>query len=168
MKVHVEDPRAVKSFVKDLGTLQINFNEGSQEGTNMGIRDDYTLYEKITNYFPPEPEPTSPIIPLAFCGLLGFMFFMFFIQLFSNGANLGNLSFFGLIFIINYAAILAIIVFFWFGFVGPFKLNLVSTLWILAAATPVTLFTMNYGLNPENCKVSGFQKPSPAKGKKEN
>lgn len=168
LKVHVEDPRAAKPFVKDLGTFQINFNEGSQDGTNLGTREDYQLYETITNYFPPEPEPTSPFIPLAFSGLLGFMFFLFFVQLFSNGANLGNLSFFGLLFIINYAIILAIIVCFWLGFVGPFKLNLVITLWILAAATPVTLFTMNYGLTPENCKVSGFQKSSSGKQKKDN
>ena len=34
LRAHVEDQRAVKPFVKDLGILQINFNEGSQEGTN--------------------------------------------------------------------------------------------------------------------------------------
>lgn len=115
------------------------------------------MYEIITNYFPPEPEAQSPMIPLAFCGVLVLMFLWFFSQLFDNGSNLGNLSFFGLIFMINYAVILAILVAFWIGTVGPFKLNLVNTLWILAAATPFTLFTMNQGLTPENCHVSGFQ-----------
>lgn len=95
------------------------------------------------------------------------MFMLFFVQLFQNGSNLGNLSFFGFIFLINFAVILLIIIFFWFGNFGPFKLNLVITLWILVAATPVTLFTMNYGLTPENCYVSAFQKTSAGKGKKD-
>lgn len=165
--VHVDDPRADQAVVKNLGSFQINFNEGSQEGTNLGVRDDYQLYETITNYFPPEPKDPSPVFPLAFTGLILFMFTLFFIQLFSNGANLGNLSFFGLLFLINFVVILLIIIFFWFGYIGPFKLNLVTTLWILFAATPVTLFTMNYGLTPENCYVSAFQKPAAGKGKKD-
>ena len=139
-----------------MGIIQINFNEGSQDGNNQGIRDDYQLYDKITNYFPPEPEAKSPIIPLAFCGLLGFMLFTFFVNLYTNGANFGNLSFFGLIFLGNYLLILLILVAFWIGDIGLIKLNLVNTLWILAALTPVTLFTMNYGLTPDNCMVSAF------------
>jgi len=36
-------------------------------------------------------------------------------------------------------------------------MNLVVTLWVLVAAAPFTLFTMNMGLTPEDCHVSGFQ-----------
>lgn len=133
----------------------------------MGIREDYQLYETITNYFPPEPEAPSPVFPMAFTALILLMFTMFFLQLFQNGANLGNLTFSGLVFLINFAGILLIIIFFWFGQFGPFKLNLVITLWILAALTPVTLLTMNYGLTPDNCYVSAFQKAPQGKGKKE-
>lgn len=168
MVLHVNDPRADKALEKKLGVLQINFNEGSQEGTNMGIREDYQLYETIINYFPPEPEAPSPVFPMAFTGLILLMFFWFFSQLFQNGANLGNLSFSGLLFLLNFAVILLILIFFWFGQFGPFKLNLVITLWLLAAATPITLLTMNYGLTPENCFVSPFQKVSGSgKGKKD-
>merc|ERR1719329_55375 len=157
----------MNAVVKNLGSFQINFNEGSQEGTNLGVREDYQLYETITNYFPPEPKAASPIFPLAFTGLILLMFAVFFIQIFTNGANLGYISFWGLLFLINFATVLFIIIFFWFGYVGPFKLNLVNTLWVLLAATPMTLFTMNYGLTPENCHVSGFQKTLTGKGKKD-
>jgi len=47
-------------------------------------------------------------------------------------------------------------------------MNLVVTLWVLVAAAPFTLFTMNMGLTPEDCHVSGFQLPSSSKGKKSN
>ena len=165
--LHIDDPRAKEPVVKNLGSFQINFNEGSQDGTNLGVRDDYQLYETITNYFPPEPKAASPIFPMAFTGIILLMFTLFFLQIFQNGSNLGQLSFFGLLFLMNFATILLIIIFFWFGYIGPFKLNLVNTLWLLLAATPVTLFTMNYGLTPENCHVSAFQKTITGKGKKD-
>ena len=82
LQLHVSDPRADKPIKKKLGVFQINFNEGSQEGTNMGIREDYQLYETITNYFPPEPEAPSPVFPMAFTALILLMFSMFFLQLF--------------------------------------------------------------------------------------
>jgi hypothetical protein len=70
------------------------------------------------------------------------------------------LSFWGLIFLLNYLGILGIIVAFWV------KVNLVNTLWTLLAVSPITLFTMNMGLNPENCFISGFYKPASTKGKR--
>lgn len=115
MTAHVQDPRAVKSFVKDLGTVQILFNEGSLDNENFGIREDYRLYDKITNYFPPEEPEKAALIPLVFSALLGLVFFYFFTSLFSNGANLSNLSFWGMIFLVNYFMILAILVAFWIG-----------------------------------------------------
>jgi len=168
MLAHVQDPRAVKAYVKDLGTVQINFNEGSLDNENFGIREDYRLYDKITNYFPPEEPEKAALIPLVFSALLGLLFFYFFTSLFSNGANLSNLSFWGTIFLINYFLILAILVAFWIGQAGPFKMNLVVTLWVLVAAAPFTLFTMNMGLAPEDCHVSGFQLPRESKSKKSN
>ena len=47
--LHVQDPRAINTFSRELGTLQINFNEGATETTNHGVRDDYKLLDKITN-----------------------------------------------------------------------------------------------------------------------
>lgn len=67
------------------------------------------------------------------------------------------MSFWGLLFTLNYMGIIAIIVAFWV------KINLVNTLWILLAVAPVTLFTMNKGLTPENCHVSGFKKTEKSK-----
>jgi len=67
-----------------------------------------------------------------------------------------------MIFALNYLAILGIIVAFWI------KINLVNTLWILLAVTPVTLFTMNKGLNPENCHISGFEKKEKESGSKKS
>lgn len=89
-------------------------------------------------------------------------------QLFAHGSNLGNLSFFGFLFLVMYALILGILIAFWIGFAGPFKLNLVITLWILAAVIPVFLFFMNLGLDPELCKVQGFQNVQASKSKKQN
>lgn len=152
LKIHVADNRATNTVTKDLGTLQINFNEGSNEINNSGSRDDYTLYPKILNYFPPEEEAKGSIIPLVFCGIIGFCFMVYFTSVFSNNANLKNLGFMGLLFVLNYFAIYAIILAFWI------EVNLVNTLWILLAATPVTLFLMNAGIAPEDCAISGFSK----------
>lgn len=72
--VHVQDPRSVNTFEKELGTLQLNFNEGSTESRYTGVRDDYKLLDIITNYFPPEETEKGSVIPLIFaaaiCSLL--------------------------------------------------------------------------------------------------
>lgn len=141
-----------------MGVLSINFNDGSVEATNFGVRDDFKLLDKITNYFPPEEEPKGALIPLVFSAILGFLFLRFVGSLYGNGANLSLISFSGVVFAANYLLILAIIVAFWL------KINLVNTLWILAALTPVTLFTMNKGLTPENCHISGFEKKDERQG----
>ena len=155
--LHVQDPRAINTFSRELGTLQINFNEGATETTNHGVRDDYKLLDKITNYFPPEEPPKGAAIPLAFTVVIIGLFLYFVTQLYSNHANLSNMSFWGLVFALNYLAILAVIVAFWV------KVNLVNTLWILLAAAPATLFTMNKGLTPDNCHISGFSRPQKSK-----
>ena len=142
-----------------MGVLSINFNDGSVEATNFGVRDDFKLLDKITNYFPPEEEPKGALIPLVFSAILGFLFLRFVGSLYGNGSNLSLISFSGVVFAANYLLILAIIVAFWL------KINLVNTLWILAALTPVTLFTMNKGLTPENCHISGFEKKDERQGK---
>ena len=152
LQVHCEDPRSINKVVVDLGTLQINFNEGTNEALNDGMREDFKMYDKIVNYFPPEEPEKGAFIPLVFSGALGFMLFVYFTQLYTNSANMSNLSFWGLLFIVNYLAILGVIVAFWF------KINLVNTLWILIALAPVTLFMMNKGLTPDNCHISGFSK----------
>ena len=157
--LHVEDSRAVNKIEMTLGVLSINFNDGSVEATNFGVREDYKLLDKITNYFPPEEEPKGPLVPLVFSGVLGFLFLRFVGSLYGNGANLSLLSFSGVIFAANYLLILAIIVAFWL------KINLVNTLWILLALSPITLFTMNKGLTPENCHISGFEKKEERQGK---
>lgn len=155
---HAEDPRAAKTFSKDLGTLQINFNEGTTEATNDGVRDDYKLLDVITNYFPPEEAGKGAAIPLAFSAALVGLLGHFVLQICSNHANWSKLSFWGFVFTLNYLLILGIIVAFWI------EINLVNTLWILLAVSPVTLFTMNKGLTPENCHIPAFQRES-GKGK---
>ena len=142
-----------------MGVLSITFNDGSIEATNFGVREDFKLLDKITNYFPPEEVEKGAMIPLVFSGILGFLFLKFVGTLYGNGANLSLLSFSGFIFALNYMLILAIIVAFWL------KINLVNTLWILAALSPITLFTMNKGLTPENCHISGFEKKEERQGK---
>lgn len=152
MVVHIDDPRAVKAHKFDLGILYVNFNEGSAEGSNSRVRDDYRLLDKITNYFPPEEPEKGSLIPLVFSVGIVSLFLYYVGQIYSCQANMSKLSFWGSVFTLNYMGILAIIVAFWI------KVNLVNTLWILLAVAPVTLFTMNKGLTPENCHVSGFQK----------
>lgn len=144
-----------------MGTLQINFNEGSSEAENHGVRDDFKLLETITNYFPPEEAEKGAAIPLAFSAAIIGLLVYYVGHLYGNQANLSNLSFWGSVFTLNYILILVIIVAFWI------KINLVNTLWILLAVSPVTLFTMNQGLTPANCHISGFQRPHKG-GKKDN
>ena len=113
------------------------------------------MYDTITNYFPPEPAPMSPVIPLAFSGLIVFALLIFISSLFSNGANVGKLSFGGILFILNFLAIYGVIVAFWV------EINLVNTMWILAAASIPTMFTMHIGL--PDCEVPKYKKPQKSK-----
>jgi len=75
--MHVQDQRSVNAFEKELGILQINFNEGSTETRYTGIRDDYKLLDKITNYFPPEEAEKGAIIPLVFTVVISALFLYF-------------------------------------------------------------------------------------------
>jgi hypothetical protein len=116
----------------------------------LGVRQDYKLFENIVNYFPPSEAPKQPTIPLVFCGILVILVVTFIVSVTANSGNLNNLSFSGCLFVINYLLILGVIVAFWI------KVNLVNTLWILVALAPVTLFTMNVGINAESCQVQEF------------
>lgn len=82
LKIVVEDPRAINRFSKDLGTLQVNFNEGSNDANNSGIREDYILFPRITNYFPPEEPPKGAFIPLVFSGIIAACFVTYFGSIF--------------------------------------------------------------------------------------
>mmetsp|Transcript_17492 Transcript_17492/g.29448 ORF Transcript_17492/g.29448 Transcript_17492/m.29448 type:complete len:173 (+) Transcript_17492:1693-2211(+) len=148
--LHIEDPRVESPMVVKLGQLTVSFDEGTTEGSNLGIREDFRLFEQIINYFPPEEPAKGALVPLVFCGMLATLFLYFLGQIFGNGSNLKNMSFGGMLFSLNYLAIMGVIVAFWI------EINLVNTLWILAALTPVTLFTMNLGLTPENCHIPDF------------
>lgn len=150
--LHVEDSRAVNKIDQNLGTLSINFDDGSVEATNFGIREDFKLLDKITNYFPPEEKQKGAMIPMAFSAVIVGLFLHFMGSMYGNNANLSNITFGGFIFSMNYILILLIIIAFWI------KINLVNTLWILLAVTPVTLYTMNLGLTPSNCHISEFEK----------
>lgn len=130
----------------------MQFNEGSSDNNNVGIRSDYTMYDKITNYFPPEEQEKGATVPLAFSGLIAFIGLIFVGKLFGNKANLSNISFWGALFTLNYMAIIGIIVAFWIN-----CFNLVNCLWILLAVSPVTFILMNKGLTPENCHISPFE-----------
>lgn len=156
--LHVTDPRVDEPLVKELGNVQIDFNEGSHDRVYDNVRDDYRLYDHITNYFPPEPEAKGATIPLIFSGILVVGFLVFCSSVFSNHANLNNISVGGLVFIVNYLAIYVVIIAFWI------EINLVNTLWILLGLAPITLGTMHMGLTKEGCEVSAFKK---SKGKQE-
>ena len=127
--------------------MSIDFDEGSLDREYNMVREDYKLYDIITNYFPPEPEAKGATIPLVFSGLLTFGLFVFIGSLYNNGANLSKLGGAGLLFLLNYLAIYGVIVAFWI------EINLVNTLWILVGMTPVTLFTMHIGLREEDCEI---------------
>ena len=158
--MHVEDSRAINQLNINLGTLNVNFNDGSLEATNFGIRDDFKLLDKITNYFPPEEPSKGALIPLLFSAVTVGLFLHFMGSMYGNSANLSNMTFGGFIFSLNYIVILLIIVAFWI------KINLVNTLWIMLAVTPVTLYTMNIGLTPKNCHISDFEKKESVSNKK--
>merc|ERR1712226_1489582 len=110
---HISDSRVADSFTKELGSLNIDFNEGSHDRVYDNVRDDYRLLDTITNYFPPEPEAKGGLIPLVFSGVLVFGFLMFVQSVFANHANLKNITGVGFIFIISYLAVYFVIVAFW-------------------------------------------------------
>lgn len=148
----------------NLGVLQINFNEGTLDAVNDGVRADYKLYDIITNYFPPEEPAKSPAVPIAFSVILLAAFGRYFLSLVSIKTNLTNITFWGLVFTVNYFLVLCIIMAFWI------KINLVNTLWILVVVIPITIFTMNKGIDPKHCTVGGFENilvKSAGKGKNE-
>lgn len=113
LTIKVEDPRAINSYQIELGKFQVNFNDGTSDGDNLGLRSDYKLLDIITNYFPPEEADKSPIIPLIFSVVIGSLFFYFVTQLFANGANMSNLTFWGLLFSVNYMVVIGVIIAFW-------------------------------------------------------
>ena len=138
----------------ELGDFQVNFNEGSSDTSNTGIRDDYQLLDVILNYFPPEDEEKSSVIPLIFSCIIAVVFLWFVISIYSNGSNLSNMTIWGFLFTLTYMAIILIIVAFWI------QINLINTLWMLLAMTPITLFMMNKGLTPDNCQIPPFKAKS--------
>jgi len=146
------DSRAPEQQFLKMKSITIDLLEGSTENSNHGIREDFKLFDKIDNYFPPEEEETLFMMPMIGSGILVVLFGYFLIQLPSNGVNLSNFSFSGLIFTLNYLLILTVIVAFWI------EVNLVNTLWILVFLSPFTLISMNMGLSAENCHVTGFGK----------
>jgi len=113
--LHVEDPRAEASFTKSLGKLNVDFNEGSGDREYDNIREDYRLYDKIVNYFPPEPEAKEGMVPLVFSGVLLVGLLSFIGTFARNKANLSALSFFGLGFLLTYSAVFFVIIAFWIG-----------------------------------------------------
>ena len=80
---HIEDPRALKPHKFDVGILYVNFNEGSFEGSNFGVREDYKLLEKITNYFPPAEPEKGTTVPLVFTVAIISLFLYYVGQIYS-------------------------------------------------------------------------------------
>ena len=102
------------------------------------------MLDKITNYFPPEEPEKGALVPLVFAGLIVCHGLYFLLKLLENKANLSNMSFWGFLFTLNYAAILGVIVAFW---VNCF--NLVNCLCIMLAIS-VLLATSSIGSNDSN------------------
>ena len=122
------------------------------------MREDYKMYEKIVNYFPPEPPAKGATIPVFFSCLLVAGLLVFISSIFNNKANLSGLTFFGLIFMLTYMAVYGVIVVFWIGKIGDFQINLVNTLWIMVGLVPLTLVMMNLGVPEEKCEVPHYTK----------
>ena len=158
LTLHVEDPRADEPLVRDLGKLTVDFNEGSMDRTYDSMREDYKMYDKIVNYFPPEPPAKGATIPLFFSALLVGGLLVFIGSIFTNRANLSGLTFFGFIFMLTYIAVYGIIVVFWIGKIGDFQINLVNTLWIMVGLVPLTMMMMHLGLPEEKCEVPKYTK----------
>lgn len=49
MKLHASDYRAIKQEVWDLGSLNVWFKEGQDEGDNLGIKDEYKTDKVIVH-----------------------------------------------------------------------------------------------------------------------
>ena len=152
IKLYLKDPNAQGVSTKTIDPVELDFIGGAKGDNRLG-RSDFRIYDKIINIFEPEQPKKSPIIPLVASAGVIVIFFWFFGQLYTIGANLNSFSFWGLLFSLNYFAVLMVIVAFWI------EINLVNTLWIMLALSPVTLFTMNQGLTADNCHISSYMKP---------
>lgn len=60
--VHVADINAVSSINWDIGTVQVWFKEGQDEGNNLGINEQYLPKPIITHIFPPEEPQKSWLV----------------------------------------------------------------------------------------------------------
>jgi|DEB0MinimDraft_12_1074336.scaffolds.fasta_scaffold49049_1 hypothetical protein len=152
MTVHCEDSRANNVAFTEENPIEIIIEGGNEDNQNDGIREDFKLFEIITNYFPPEEEQKGFLIPAIFAGALGLLFLWNLGSTVGIGANLSNISFWGFLFTLDYLLILGVIVAFWI------KVNLIITLWTLVFLAPFTLILMNFGLTAENCHISAFSK----------
>jgi hypothetical protein len=54
VKLHASDYRAIKQEVWDLGSINVWFKEGLDEGDNQGIHEEYKPNKVIEHYFPPQ------------------------------------------------------------------------------------------------------------------
>lgn len=149
--VYLQDPTTNEMLAKKVADLELDFVGGNKGDNRLG-REDFILFDKIINIFDPQPPAKSAIIPLALSAVMIGLFVVYFGGLYTNGSNLSSFSFWGVLFTLNYLAILAIIVAFWIS------INLINTLWTLLFLAPVTLFLMNMALTADNCHISGFFK----------
>lgn len=152
VQVHAADYRAESPLNWNLGQIKIWFKEGMEEGVNNGIRADYRPLPQIDFTFPPAQEQISLLLPLVGCGLLAFLFFRFVLGgLFGNHANLGRLSFAGLLFIGNIALVLVIF--------GAFfiEVKLIPTLWLLLFISPISLIIGQKALSQADCNIGEWR-----------
>ena len=62
LKIHASDFRAVKQEVWDLGSINLWFKEGQDEGDNLGVKDEYKPDKVIVHYFPPQAAEGNLVV----------------------------------------------------------------------------------------------------------
>jgi O-antigen/teichoic acid export membrane protein len=85
---------------------------------------------------------------------LGFAFLRFIGSLAANRANLGQLSFSGVLFLATLLLILFIFTAFWV------EVKLIPTLWLLLFLSPVIFFLSRNGLAAADCSIGTDFKPT--------
>ncbi|CDW80313.1 dolichyl-diphosphooligosaccharide--protein glycosyltransferase subunit 2-like [Stylonychia lemnae] len=151
VELHASDFRAQRNEVWDLGTLNVWFKQGLEEGNNLGLKDIYQPDKVIVHIFPEIQPERSLFLPLIGLSLITAVFGQYVLYLLGNKANLSKLTFTGTLFILTILLILLIFTAFWI------EVKLIPTLWLLLFISPVVFLICQRGLIQADCTIPEYR-----------
>lgn len=151
------DSRAYNPAKWVIGTVKTVFQNGLDEGSNMGVHDQYLDKPEIINWFDTEyiehKRTDSTIIPLVFifmiCGLFVRLLINNFVKLPFNVAKMDT---WGFLFVFAVLFNMGVLIVFWV------KVTLINTLWTFFFTSPFSYLIMSKALRGSaDCEVGEFK-----------